>query len=141
MSDRKRVIAAYQDRDGTYIQVLDDGAHMEWSQPDQGWVRMLPPLPPEAMGEVAGEATDEPPAPDLGEWPGTADVPPNTIRDVEIMTPHGACLAWYSSNDGWRAYATTRDCDPLIATRDVLRWRDLPCAVVEGGRVTGVARG
>lgn len=84
---------------------------------------------------------DEPPAPDLGEWPGRADVPPNTIRDVEIMTPHGACLAWYSSNDEWRAYATTRDCDPLIATRDVLRWRDLPCAVVEGGRVTGVTRG
>lgn len=55
MIDRKRVIAAYQDRDGTYIQVLDDGSHMEWSQPDQGWVRMLPPLPPEALGEVAGD--------------------------------------------------------------------------------------
>lgn len=58
MSDRKRVIAAYQDRDGTYIQVLDDGAHMEWSQPDGAWVPLVQPLPPEALGEVASGADE-----------------------------------------------------------------------------------
>lgn len=136
MTERK-VVNGYECADGYFNVVISDGSTWlyDWRN-NKEWQPGVPPLPPKALGEVGGE----PPAPDLGEWPGKPDVPPDTIRDVEIMTPHGACLAWYSSNDGWRAYATARECDPLIATRDVLRWRDLLRAVVEGGRVTGVTR-
>lgn len=38
--------------------VLDDGSEWIFDGPDGKWSRFTPPLPPEALGEVAGEADE-----------------------------------------------------------------------------------
>lgn len=141
----RKVVAAYQETgaDGRHypVSVTDDGQHWLYDGSDRTWVRISLPLPPEALGEVAGEATDEPPAPDLGEWPGRPDAPPDTSRDVEILTPHGACVGGHmGSSLKWRVTVAPFDY-AYIDSRDVIAWRDMPRAVVEDGRVTGVRRG
>ena len=131
MGEARRVVAAWTDAAGRERRCMDDGSG--WVRDEGEWHRTCPPLPPEALGE----ATDEPPAPDLGEWPGKPDVPPEHCRDIEILTPHGALLGDYLLGD-WRLLCCQQDY-AVIDPRDVLAWRELPLAFVdEDGRVTGV---
>lgn len=146
----KRVVAAYQDRHDGCVVVLDDGAHMEWSQPDQGWVRLLPPLPPEALGEEVRRAADRDDdltaaylsglhasAPTTHRRP--ASEPPGDDIDVLVYTPHGK-VQGYRQPYGWCVYDEAGE-SREIAPADVLGWEPLPRAIVRDGRVVGVAHG
>lgn len=80
-----------------------------------------------------------PKQPDLAEWPGRADVPPDDCRDIEVLTPFGAVRGDYFLDD-WRVGIGGGDLIE-IDPADVLAWRELPCAVVVDGRAVGVTHG
>lgn len=74
--------------------------------------------------------------PDLAEWPGRAEVPPGSARDVKVLTPRGQCVGFHAG-DCWRVYIGPDGQACPVDPADVLAWRELPRAAVVNGRVVG----